>query len=296
MAMLLALSIILLGCVDQHPEQNAESGIQTSTANQDADQDNASPRIVATSIVIVQLAEKLDLDLLGIPESSTATTPERYPEATKVGPSMQPDLEIIKHINPDIILSPTTLKADLEPQYQAAELSSYFVDLRSVDGMYASIKDLGTMFDRQAEAQSLLDEYESFMQEFQASTNGTKQPRVLILMGLPGSYVVATEQSYAGSLVKMAGGINIYANETEELITANTEDMVARDPDIILRTAHALPEQVMQMFAEEFASNDIWKHFRAVQEGRVYDLPTAQFGMSATLEYPQALQYLQGIF
>ena len=65
------------------------------------------------------------------------------------------------------------------------------------------------------------------------------------------------------------------------------------DRDIILRTAHALPDQVMAMFADEFATNDVWKHFRAVKEGRVYDLPYDQFGMSATFNYPDALQTLQ---
>ena len=66
-----------------------------------------------------------------------------------------------------------------------------------------------------------------------------------------------------------------------------------RDPDIILRTAHALPDDVRQMFAQEFETNDIWKHFRAVQEGRVYDLTYSNFGMSATFSYPDALNELR---
>ena len=32
-----------------------------------------------------------------------------------------------------------------------------------------------------------------------------------ILMGLPGSYIIATENSYVGSLVELAGGENVYA-------------------------------------------------------------------------------------
>lgn len=32
-----------------------------------------------------------------------------------------------------------------------------------------------------------------------------KHPKVLILMGIPGSYLVATDQSYIGDLVKIAG-------------------------------------------------------------------------------------------
>ena len=73
-------------------------------------------------------------------------------------------------------------------------------------------------------------------------------------MGLPGSYVIATENSYVGSLVALAGGENVYEGSTEEFLTVNTEDMKNKEPDIILRTAHALPDQVMEMFNEDFAT------------------------------------------
>ena len=152
---------------------------------------------------------------------------------------------------------------------------------------------MGAKFDRRDQAQAFVTEYDAFMAAFRASVEGKPQPSVLVLMGLPGSYIVATENSYAGSLVALAGGQNVYAGSDQEFLNVNTEDMQARDPDIILRTAHALPDQVMQMFADEFAANDVWKHFRAVKEGRVYDLPYDQFGMSATFNYPDALQTLQ---
>ena len=76
-------------------------------------------------------------------------------------------------------------------------------------------------------------------------------------------------------------------------MTANTEDMQTKDPDIILRAAHALPNEVKEMFAKEFETNDVWKHFRAVQEGKVYDLDSSLFNMSANFSYSDALEVLQ---
>ena len=115
----------------------------------------------------------------------------------------------------------------------------------------------------------------------------------MILMGLPGSYIIATENSYVGSLVEMAGGDNVYAGTGEEFLTINTENMKTKKPDIILRCAHALPDSVKEMFSKEFAENDIWKHFEAVQNGRVYDLSYDNFGMSAKFNYPDALNEIQ---
>ena len=86
------------------------------------------------------------------------------------------------------------------------------------------------------------------MEEYRSASEGRESPRVLVLMGLPGSYIVATESSYVGSLVKLAGGMNIYGDgDGQEFLVANTEDMKEKDPDIILRAAHALPDDVVEI-------------------------------------------------
>lgn len=160
--------------------------------------------------------------------------------------------------------------------------------------MYDSIEYLGKKFGKEDKAEELVQEYKEFLEKYKSENEGKESPKVLILMGLPGSYIVATDNSYVGSLVKMAGGTNVYGDgDGEEFLNANTEDMQLKDPDIILRAAHALPEDVTKMFNDEFATNDIWKHFRAVQNGKVYDLSYDKFGMSAKFNYPEALDELQ---
>lgn len=276
-----ALALSASGCVNQHPEQNT-------------DDVSDEVRIVATSPAAVDICDRLELDLVGVCSSTLSTIPERYQDVTTVGTAMSPDLEILKSLNPDYVLSPNSLQSDLQPKYASIGVNSLFLNLRSVEGMYASIEGLGEKFGREEQAQALVDEYEQFMEEYRSQNEGKVSPTVLVLMGLPGSYIVATESSYVGNLVKLAGGINVYGDgDGQEFLTANTEDMKTKEPDIILRAAHALPDDVVEMFKDEFETNDIWKHFEAVQEGRVYDLPYELFGMSAKFNYPDALEVLQ---
>lgn len=267
--------------MNQHPEQNT-------------DDVSGEVRIVATSPAAVDICDRLELDLVGVCSSTLSTIPERYQDVTTVGTAMSPDLEILKSLNPDYVLSPNSLQSDLQPKYASIGVNSLFLNLRSVEGMYASIEGLGEKFGREEQAQALVEEYEQFMEEYRSQNEGKESPTVLVLMGLPGSYIVATESSYVGNLVKLAGGINVYGDgDGQEFLTANTEDMKTKEPDIILRAAHALPDDVVEMFKEEFETNDIWKHFEAVQKGRVYDLPYELFGMSAKFNYPDALEVLQ---
>lgn len=254
-----------------------------------------NPRLVATSPAVAQICSQLDLELVGVCQTN-GVLPERYKDLTTVGMAMNPDLEVLKSLNPDYVLSPNSLQSDLQPKYASIGVNALFLDLKSVEGMYASIEGLGEKFDREEEAAAMLAEFDSFMQEYKDKNAGKESPKVLVLMGLPGSYIVATESSYVGNLVKLAGGTNVYGDgDGEEFLTANTEDMKTKELDIILRAAHALPDEVKEMFAEEFETNDIWKHFEAVQNGRVYDLDSSLFNMSANFSYPEALKALQPI-
>lgn len=250
-------------------------------------------RIVATSASVCDIMDRLGINLIGVPETTVSTLASRYSGVTRVGSAMEPDMEIIKSLNPTDVIGPDTLQADLQMKYDNIGVQSTFLNLRSVQGIYDSVRILGNKYGKSAEADAIIQEYNEFMQYYSSSHDGMASPKVLVLMGLPGSYLVATQNSYAGSLVELAGGTNVFHDDSKDFISVNTEEILARDPDVIIRTAHGLPEEAIAMFNREFSTNDIWKHFRAVQEGRVYDVDYMIFGMSATFDYPQALADLE---
>lgn len=255
-----------------------------------------NPRIIATSPAIADICDKLNIDLAGVCSSSVSTIPSRYKNVKKIGTAMSPDMEIVSSVQPDWILSPSSLQSDLKPKYEAIDTEWAFLNLKSVQGMYRSIQELGIIFDREKEADSLINEFVTFYKKYKSENKNKSRPKVLILMGLQGSYIIATSNSYVGNLVELAGGENVYGDTKQEFLTVNTEDMKKKEPDIILRAAHAMPEQVIKMFNDDFKKSDIWKHFKAVKEGRVYDLSDDNFGMSATFKYKEALAELKQDF
>lgn len=294
---LLCLLIVLLLCQTACGKTHSNHIKEANDAqiSQKENWKETPERLVVTSMATAYLMEKLELDLIGIPDSEVDKTPAVYKDAVKVGSAMTPDMEIIRSLQPTYVFSPVSLVGDLKPRYDQAGLDYGFVNLSNVDGMYHSLEDLGKLLNREKEAQALVREYEEFLSTYQAKHNKKEKKKVLILMGLPGSYVVATENSYVGSLVKMAGGENVYPTGDGPFINVNIEDMLKKEPDIILRTAHALPDDVMAMFDKEFKENNNWKHFKAVKSGQVYDLDHQKFGMSAKFNYREALSDLEEI-
>lgn len=89
--------------------------------------------------------------------------------------------------------------------------------------MQNSISDLGKKYGREKQAEAVVTKLDNKVAEIQKAVKGKKEPTVLILLGVPGSYLVATEHSYIGDLVKQLGGKNIVQGEQVEYLASNTE-------------------------------------------------------------------------
>ncbi|MBE7900344.1 heme ABC transporter substrate-binding protein IsdE [Paenibacillus polymyxa] len=294
---LIGIMILLLaGCSGGAQAGQNHSDGSTSTAASDAtgkssDDKTATPRIVATTVAISEITDALGLDLAGKP-TSTKVLPDRYKDVPDVGNPMSPDMEKVMSLKPTDVLSVTTLKYDLEPKFKDLNINAEFLNFESLANIQKEIKKLGDRFDKAEKAKEINGALDAKVTEIQQKIKGKKSPKVLILLGVPGSYLVATEHSYIGDLVKIAGGTNVVQSEKVEFIAHNTEALQQSNPDIILRAAHGMPDEVVKMFDEEFKTNDIWKHFNAVKKGHVYDLPEPLFGTTGNLAASSALDEL----
>lgn len=290
---------IVIGCTSS-TEDASTTNIQSeqiqgeaTTPDEDSDQEADIPNfeIISTTVAITEIMDALELDLIGIPESYKEL-PARYEGVTVVGNVKKPDLEIIKWLNPSDLLSVSTLEYDLKPVFEEAGIEASFLNLNTVQEMQTTILELGDRFSREEQAEKIVNEINQKKAVVEATIAGKESPTVLILFGVPGSYTVATEHSYIGNLVKLSGGINVIEDPAVEYVSANTEFLQQANPDIILRAAHGTPDAVVEMFDKEFKENDIWKHFNAVKNDRVFDLEESLFGTTGNLAATEALDEL----
>ncbi len=283
------MSIFLLLAACGSPDSTVESKEENETStNAQTDDEH---RIVATTYAIVEFLDALDLNAVGVP-TTYKDLPDKFADATEVGNAMDPDLETVLSLKPTEVLSVTNLQKDLEKPFTEHNVPVDFLDLDTVEGMFNEIEQLGETYDRSEQAKSIISEFNDKMDGVAEEVKDKESPKVLILMGVPGSYIVGTEHSYIGDLVKRAGGENAVKDREEDFISANTEYLQQLDADIILRAVHGAPDDVVEMFNEEFATNDIWKHFDAVKNNRVYDLEETLFGTTANLAVDEAIDEL----
>ena len=268
-------------------------GCSSSESNEsNVTNSNGEEVVVATSVAVTEILDKLGVEVSGVPTTSYEL-PESTKDATEVGSPMNPDLEIIKSLNPTCVVSVDTLGSDFEKQFTENNIPSMFVNLSTVDGLKETIANLGEKFDKSEKAVEIIAELENKENELNLSKKENKKD-VLILFGAPGSVMVSTDNSYVGNLVKIAGGNNIFESESSSFIQVNMEEIIKRNPDKILIMTHAVPDEAKKTVEEEFAKAT-WQQLDAIKNNKVYYLENGYFGMSANLKVIEALDKLGAI-
>lgn len=250
--------------------------------------------VVATSVAVTEILDALGVKVSGVPTTSYEL-PESTEGAVEIGNPMSPDLEIIKSLNPTVVVSVDTLGSDYMNLFTENNIPSEFVSLESLDGLKETITTLGERFNKNDEAKSLLDQIESKELEVMKKAESLESPEILILFAAPGSTMIATSKSYIGSLVDIVGGKNIIEDDSTSFTTYNKEDLALLNPDKILVMVHALPEETKAALEAEMASDSAWQNINAVKEGNVVYLDSEYFGMSANLKVIEGLDMLSDI-
>ncbi|BAP86255.1 iron ABC transporter substrate-binding protein [Paucilactobacillus hokkaidonensis JCM 18461] len=246
------------------------------------------PRIVATTMAVVQIADKLDLTLVGVPKSENPL-PTKYKNVTKVGSPMSPNVEKIASLKPTVVYSVSVLKDQYDTAFKKQKFNAQYLDLDTVADLKNVLTSMGNQYDRQSQATKQIKIINNTIKTVKNRQTGQK-PRVLILMGMPGAgYMIATNHSYVGDLVRLAGGQNVYTDPKQPYLAPENESLATKQPDVILRLEHAMPEVVKPQFDQEFETNSIWAQMPAVQNHRVYDLQQPDFNATANMNVRQAL-------
>lgn len=268
-------------------------GCSSSEKNntQTSDVNKGEEVVVATSVAVTEILDKLGVKVSGVPTTSY-DLPESTKDATEVGSPMNPDMEIIKSLNPTVVVSVDTLGEDYKKTFTQNNIPSEFVNLTNVDGLKETVKTLGERFDKSDKAAEILKELED--KEAALNSEEKNDEKVMILFGAPGSVMIGTDKSYVGNLVKICGGNNIFSEGNSSYMPVNMEEIISKNPDKILVTMHALPEETKKTIEEELAK-DSWKTINAVKNDKVIYLDTEYFGMSANLKAIEALDMLGDI-
>ena len=249
-------------------------------------------RIVAGTVSAAQYLAALDVDVVGIP-TTDKNLPERYRDKPQIGLPMTPNFELVLACNPDIFVADSALKVTLEEMFHGKDIELILLDNQSYDAIEENIYILAEKLGLQDKADQVTASIEEKRTEALKIAEGKSQPKVAVIFGTTAMFMLATEYSYTGSIVKMLGAENITAGIGLEgaYVTFDREKLAELNPEVILRLSHADPAETAKAFEAEF-EKPFWQYIKAVQDGRVYDLDPTYFGVTANFDSVDAPKLL----
>jgi iron complex transport system substrate-binding protein len=166
---------------------------------------------------------------------------DRYPpEAltrTKVGGLIDPDVERIISLKPDLVVVYRT-QSDLQAQLERTRIPLFLYEHAGLADITTTIRDLGTRVGSVKESSALADRIEAEIADVRKRVAGRPRPRTLLVFGrdaetLRGIYASGAV-GFLHDMLDAAGGTNVFADVNRQSIQTTSELAVARAPDVII--------------------------------------------------------------
>jgi iron complex transport system substrate-binding protein len=283
-------ALILVGACERQP-----AAARTSAVDDFGDTvalSAAPQRIVSLNPTTTELLYAIGAGSRLVGRTSYDRIPAEVSAVPDLGPGMRPNVEAVLAARPDlVILYASRDNRDAARRLRAAHVptASYRVD-RVADFARVTAA-LGHLTGDSAAARATIDSVGRTLATTLASTVSLPRPRVFWFLW-ESPLLAAGGGSFLTELLHVAGARNVYDSLPEPSPAVTFEDLLRRDPDIVLASAATRTKML---------TDPKWRTLRAVREGRVlvFDTtivngPSARVGSSAVslakLIHPEAVR------
>lgn len=169
--------------------------------------------------------------------SSYDTYPPEAANRPKVGALLDPDVERILSLRPDLVATYGS-QNDLKTQLQRASIAVYDYRHAGLADVLTTLRDLGRRTGRGAQAETVATGIERALADVRGRTSSAPRPRTLLVFGREAGALrnvyAAGGRGFLHDMLEAAGGTNVFADVARESVQATTEVMLTRAPDVIL--------------------------------------------------------------
>ncbi|HKY20581.1 MAG TPA: helical backbone metal receptor [Vicinamibacterales bacterium] len=166
---------------------------------------------------------------------------DRYPpEAltrTKVGGLIDPDVERIISLKPDLVMVYGT-QSEFRAQLDRAGIPMFLYQHAGLPDITQTIREIGARVGNTKESSALADRIEADIEDVRKRVAGRPRPRTLLVFGrdaetLRGIYASGAV-GFLNDMLEAAGGTNVFADVKRQSIQTTSELAIARAPDVII--------------------------------------------------------------
>lgn len=195
---------------------------------------------------------------------------DRWPDAAlavpDLGPGLRPSVEAVLATRPDLVLLYASAdNRDAAQRLRAAGVATAAFRVDSIEQFDRTTRLLGTLIGLPEQGARVADTVMRTLDSVRTLTRG--RPRVSVVMPVyQDPLLVIGGGSFLSQLVEIAGGRNVYAHLPQPSPAVTFEDVVRRNPDVVLTG----PQHGATLLR-----SPRWRALAAVRRGRVLFMDTS---------------------
>jgi iron complex transport system substrate-binding protein len=205
--------------------------------------------------------------------------PPQVRELPKVGGLLDPNVERILELRPDLVILYATQKELIE-RLERANVPYYSYEHRALPDITQTIRSVGARIGAADRANTLASGMEQSLAGIRASTAPLPHPSTLLVFGRdPGSLrsvYASGGYGFLHDMLEIAGGTNVFGDIKQQSVQGTTEMLLARKPEEIIELRYG-----ERMTAEQAAQDlRVWNTLAsipAVKNHRVHLLVGDEF-------------------
>ena len=205
----------------------------------------------------------------------------------RVGALVDPDLEKILSLRPDLVITYGS-QSDLAAKLQKAGVPTFAFRHGSLGDVTAMLRELGRRLGIPSAAERVAAGIERDLDRIRTQVKREPRPKTLLVIGREPRSLRAVNVSggygFLHDLLELAGGSNVFGDVKRESLLVSTETILARAPEVILEL-HYTDAPSRTLIDQERAAWSILSSVPAVKHGRVELL----FGEELVLPGPRVV-------
>jgi iron complex transport system substrate-binding protein len=191
-------------------------------------------RIISLAPNVTEIFFALDLEDRVAGVTAYCDFPEAAKTKEKIGDTLNPNLERIIALKPDLVVVSTASQLEnLTRKLDQLAIPIYVTNPRSVREVVVSIRNLGEVTGSVDRAREVADEMERRISAVEGRVRDLPKPLALYVLQT-GPLITAGRNTFINDLILLAGGRSISGDETFDYPQFSRETVVARAPEVIV--------------------------------------------------------------
>jgi iron complex transport system substrate-binding protein len=186
-------------------------------------------------------------------------------DAPLIGTGLAPNFEAIVSLKPDlVIIWSSDTRGDIQAQLTGAGIPTLAIALQDTTDAFRALRLLGDAIGERARSTVLADSLRRTFAVTRASVAARPAPRVFYVV-FNDPPMTTGPNTFIGQILTLAGGDNIFADAQTNWPTIPMEELVRRDPDVIVLPVGEMPDSAVRRLHELPG----WRDLRAVRAGHI---------------------------